>query len=69
WHSARIYQSLSTRFHLTDWHKTIDEKLKTLDDLYQLLGAEQNNRWMLILEISIVLLFIVDLVMLAMGRK
>jgi hypothetical protein len=69
WHSARIYQSLSTRFHLTDWHRTIDEKLKTLDDLYQLLGAEQNNRWMLILEISIVLLFVVDLIILAMGHK
>jgi len=69
WHSARIYQALSSRFHLTDWHKTIDEKLKTLDDLYQLLGAEQNNRWMLILEVSIVLLFIIDLVILAMGHK
>ena len=69
WHSARIYQALSARFHLTDWHRTIDEKLKTLDDLYQLLGAEQNNRWMLILEVSIVLLFVIDLVILAFGRK
>ncbi len=69
WHSARIYQALSSRFHLTDWHKTIDEKLKTLDDLYQLLGTEQNNRWMLTLEISIVLLFIIDLVILALGHK
>ena len=69
WHSARIYQALSSRFHLADWHRTIDEKLKTLDEMYQLLGSEQNNRWMFILEISIVLLFVVDLVMLALGRK
>jgi len=69
WHSARIYQALSARFHLADWHRTIDEKLKTLDDLYQLLSAEQNNRWMLILEVSVVLLFVIDLVMLAFGRK
>ena len=69
WHLARIYQGLSSRFHLSDWHRTIDEKLKTLDDLYQLLRAEQNNRWMLILEASIVLLFIVDLVILGMGIK
>jgi hypothetical protein len=69
WHSARIYQALSSRFHLTDWHRTIDQKLKTLDDLYQLLGAEQNNRWMMVLEISIVLLFVIDLVLLALGRK
>ena len=69
WHLARIYQGVSTRFHLADWHRTIDEKLKTLDDLYQLLRAEQNNRWMLILEASIVLLFIIDLVILFMGMR
>jgi uncharacterized Rmd1/YagE family protein len=62
WHLARIYKGLSDRFHLNDWHRTIDEKLKTLDDLYQILRADQNNRWMLILEVTIVLLFIVDLV-------
>ena len=69
WHLARIYQALSARFHLSDWHRTIDEKLKTMDDLYQLLRMEQNNRWMLILEASIVLLFIIDLVILGMGLK
>ena len=69
WHLARIYQALSSRFHLSDWHRTIDEKLKTMDDLYQLLRAEQNNRWMLILETSIVLLFVIDLVILAIGLK
>jgi len=62
WHLARIYQNLSARFHLSDWHRTIDEKLKTLDDLYQLLKAEQNNRWMLVLEVTIVVLFVIELV-------
>lgn len=69
WHLARIYQTLSARFHLADWHRTIDEKLKTLDDLYQLLKHDQNNRWMLILEVTIVLLFIIDLVLLFGGSK
>jgi hypothetical protein len=64
WHLARLYQGLATRFHLPDWHKTIDEKLKTLDDLYQILQQDRNNRWMLILEASIVLLFVVDIVFL-----
>lgn len=63
WHLARIYQNLSDRFHLSDWHRTIDEKLKTLDSLYQLLQTDQNNRWMLILEATIVLLFIIDLIL------
>lgn len=69
WHLARIYQSLSSRFHLADWHHTIDEKLKTLDDLYELLNQERMNRWMLSLEITIVLLFVIDLVMLFLGMK
>jgi hypothetical protein len=69
WHLARIYQNISARFHLGDWHRTIDEKLKTLDDLYQLLSQERINNWMLTLEVTIVLLFVVDLVLLVMGLK
>jgi hypothetical protein len=64
WHLARLYQALSARFHLADWHKATGEKLKTLDDLYQLLQSDRNNRYMLLLEATIVLLFIIDLVML-----
>jgi len=69
WHLARIYENISARFHLGDWHRTIDGKLKTLDDLYQLLHHDQTNRWMLILEVTIVLLFIIDLVILFLGLK
>jgi len=69
WHLARIYQNISARFHLADWHRTIDEKLKTLDDLYQLLNQDRINRWMLSLEITIVVLFVLDLIVLVMGLK
>ncbi len=64
WHLARVYQHLAERFHLADWHRTIDEKLRTMDDLYGLHKQDQMNRWMLTLEITIVLLFIIDLVVL-----
>ena len=69
WHLARIYENVSARFHLGDWHRTIDGKLKTLADLYQLLKHDRMNRWMLILELTIVLLFIIDLVILVLGAK
>ncbi len=69
WHLARVYENVSARFHLGDWHRSIGGKLKTLDDLYQLLKHDQNNRWMLILEITIVLLFVIDLVILFLGLK
>jgi hypothetical protein len=69
WHLARIYENVSARFHLGDWHRSINGKLKTLDDLYQLLKYDQNNLWMLILEGTIVLLFVIDLVILILGLK
>jgi hypothetical protein len=69
WHLARVYETLSARFHLSDWHSIVDEKLRTLDNLYQLLQHDQLNRWMLTLEVTIVLLFIIDLVILFMGKK
>lgn len=69
WHLARLYQAISARFHLSDWHRTIDEKLKTLDDLYQLLKSDHFNRWMFILELTIVFLFVIDLIVLVMSIK
>ena len=68
WHLARIYQGLSSRFHLGDWHKTVDEKLKTLDDVYQILQQDRTNRWMLVLEVTIVLLFVVDILFIVFGH-
>jgi hypothetical protein len=59
-HIARIYETVAKRFHLSDWHRTVDDKLKTLDNLYQMLATDRNTRWMFILEIAIVLLFIID---------
>jgi hypothetical protein len=61
WHLARIYQGLASRFHLGDWHRTVDEKLKTLDDVYVILQQDRNHRWMMVLEVTIVLLFVVDI--------
>lgn len=69
WHLARIYENVAARFHLADWHRIIDEKLKTLDDLYQMLNQDLTNRWMLILEGTIVLLFIIDLIVLFIGLQ
>jgi hypothetical protein len=69
WHLARIYKNVAARFHLADWHRTIDEKLQTLDGLYQILKHDQTNRWMLMLEATIVLLFIIDLIILFLGLK
>jgi tRNA isopentenyl-2-thiomethyl-A-37 hydroxylase MiaE len=62
WHLARVHDMIASRFHLNEWHKNVDDKVRTLDNLYQFLQHDQSNRWMLILEAAIVLLFIIDLV-------
>ena len=67
WHVARVYETMSRLFHLGDWHRAIDEKLRTLDSLYEMLKQDRNHRIMLWLEVSIVLLFILDLIMLIPG--
>lgn len=61
-HAGRLYQGLATRFHLADWRRAIDHKLETLDDIYQLLVSDSTNRLMLILEATIVLLFLFEIV-------
>ncbi len=67
WHLARIYEIIASRFHLSDWYRIIDEKLKTLGEIYQMLYQDKLNQWMLILETTIVLLFIIDLIVLIIG--
>ena len=67
WHLANIYRQLSDRFHLGDWNRVINQKLKTLGDLYQLLQQDRMNFWMMVLEVTIVLLFIIDLIILLAG--
>jgi hypothetical protein len=67
WHLARIYTSLSNRFHLDDWYQIIREKLRALGDLYQLLQQDWVNFWMVLLEATIVLLFILDVILLLVG--
>ncbi len=67
WHLARIYQNLSDRFHLNDWHGIINVKLRTLADLYQILHQDWINSWMMVMEFTIILLFIIDVLLLLLG--
>lgn len=69
WHVARLYELVAARFHLADWHRSVRDKLQTVAELHEMLKHDQSNRWMMILEVTIVLLFVIDLVMLFNGGK
>ena len=66
WHLARVYRNVSARFHMSDWQTVVNEKLKTLGELYQLLQQDWVNFWMVILETTIVLLFVLDLIIIVL---
>lgn len=67
WHLARQYLGCARRFHVPEWRHTVEERLKTVDELYNLVATESSNQKMLILESIIVILFVVDLVVLAIA--
>jgi len=66
WYLAKLYDSCAEKFHLIEWEKNISRKLSTLNELYMVLNNALHDRKMLILEFSIVLLFIVDLLVLVL---
>ncbi|MBI2083080.1 MAG: hypothetical protein HYT76_05880 [Deltaproteobacteria bacterium] len=61
WYLARVYLAARERFHLATWKESIQSRLSNLDHFYEVLRAEANESWMLVLEFLIVLLFVVDL--------
>jgi len=67
WHLARLYAELSDRFHLRDWQRSIDDKLTTIDELYQMAKEDVHGRWMMVIEASILLLFILEVVIVFAG--
>lgn len=70
WHLARIYMGCAARFHLSERENVVSQKLRTLDGLYTMLQQDSMNWTMLLLEVTIVALFVIDLVIIvAVGIK
>jgi hypothetical protein len=66
---AKVYLALTERFHIPQWEHAVNEKLKTLSELYAMATHEVEARRMFTLEVLIVLLFVVDLLLLAVFFK
>jgi len=63
WYTARVYMGLAEKLHIADYHKIVEEKLATLNDLYQSVSNEIISRQNLVLEATIVLLIVFEVVM------
>ena len=63
---AKLHLGLAERFHLREWETIVREKMATLNELYTLASHEVEHRRGIAVELSIVALFIVDLVLIYM---
>jgi hypothetical protein len=69
WYGARLYMGLAQKLHINDYHKVVEEKLATLNDLYQSVLSEIDRRQNLALEVMIVLLIVFEVLMAMFLKK
>ena len=64
----RVYLACKDRFHLAHWEASVDQKLRQLDEIYSIVQSEIGSRRMLLLEVTIVALFILDVALLLLRK-
>ncbi|MDB5309173.1 MAG: hypothetical protein JWO38_3375 [Gemmataceae bacterium] len=62
WYLARVYLAVSERFALDRWRASVESRLGQLDQIYSVVQSEAYEQRMLILEVTIVVLFVVDVI-------
>ncbi len=65
WFLGKVYRACVRKFELDSWRKIVEEKMKDLSEIYEVAEAELEARRLLILEFLVVLLFVVDVVLIA----
>ncbi len=65
WFLGKVYRACAQKFELESWRHTIGEKMQDLSDIYQVAQAEVEGRRMFLLEVLVVLLFVIDLLLIA----
>ncbi|MBU0470209.1 MAG: hypothetical protein KKA62_00640 [Nanoarchaeota archaeon] len=61
---AKVYSLASKKFYIDTWKSSVRSKLNTLEKIYESLSDQIQNEIMIVLEVTIVLLFVIDLVVL-----
>lgn len=66
-YAARLFTQVSARLQLDEWKRNVQEKLKTLDDIYRFAVEQTGMAQANILELAIVLIMVVELWFLIAG--
>lgn len=59
WYSARLYELIAKKFKLSEWQKTIQKKLESLEDVYSILVENFTVSRHQLLELAQIILFFV----------
>lgn len=65
WFLGKVYRACAKKFELESWRHLVADKMSDLSDIYQVAQAEAEGRRMLLLEVLVVLLFVIDLLLIA----
>ncbi len=65
WFLGKVYRACTRKFELESWRKMVADKMQDLSEIYQVAQTEVEGRRMLLLEILVVLLFVIDLLLIA----
>jgi hypothetical protein len=63
WYIARVYLGLAQKLHIGDYHRSVEEKLATLNDLYQSVLSEIDRRQNILLELLIIILIVIEVLL------
>jgi hypothetical protein len=64
WWVGKIYTNITARFHLDQWNKSISEKLDDLEDIYNTVNTQVENRRTNTMDVLIVALFVLEVILL-----
>ena len=68
WFLGKVYRGCVRKFELDSWRRNVEQKMKDLSDIYEVAHAEAEARRLLLLEFLVVLLFVIDLILIAFRR-
>jgi hypothetical protein len=66
-YAARLFSLAAARLGLDQWKASVQEKLRTLDDIYRFAVEQTSMARGELLELTVVLILVVELVLLLMG--
>ena len=68
WYSAKVYSIAAKKLYHARWRESVDKKLALLEKMFEMVSHRQMETYNLILEFSIVLLIVVEIVLILGGK-